>query len=89
MRIQIDDNSAALTPYGSLVSAVARSKRAGKPWTITFQADRSDRQALPAALVTAAMIVIILIAAENTHWGQRILGRAVPLPATVRYLACL
>jgi hypothetical protein len=44
MRIQIDDNSAALTPFGSLVSGVVRSKTAGKPWMIAFQADRSHRQ---------------------------------------------
>lgn len=65
MRIQIDDNSAALTPFGSLASGVVRSKTAGKPWTIAFQADRSDRQcspnALPAALLITAMAVIILI----------------------------
>ena len=61
MRIQIDDNSAALTPFGSLVSGAVQVKPADKPWTIAFQADRADRQALPAALLTTAMIAIILI----------------------------
>jgi hypothetical protein len=79
MRIQIDDNSIALTPFGSLVSAAVRSKTAGKPWTIAFRADRTDRQsspnALPAALLTTAMIAIILIAVAKNPSGTTQLGQ--------------
>jgi|ERR1700730_13495247 hypothetical protein len=80
MRIEIDDNSAALTPFGSLVSAKVRSKNAGKPWTIAFQADRSHREsspnALPAALLTTAMIAIILIGAAKSSLGTSTLGQS-------------
>jgi hypothetical protein len=80
MRIQIDDNSAALTPFGSLVSGVVRSKSAGKPWTIAFHADRSDHQstpnAVPAALLTTAMIAAILIGAAKNPLGTMYLGQS-------------
>lgn len=62
MRIQIDDNSSALTPFGSLVSGAVRSKTAGKPRAIAFQADRSHRQTTQlATLLTIAIITIIFI----------------------------
>jgi hypothetical protein len=80
MRIQIDDNSAALTPFGSLVSGVVRSKTAGKPWTIAFQADRSHRQpstnTRAAALLTAAIIAIILIGIAKSPLGTTNLGQS-------------
>jgi hypothetical protein len=80
MRIQIDDNSAALTPFGSFVSGVVRSKPAGKPWTMAFQAYRSDRQSstdtLPAALLTIAMIAIIFIGAAKNPLGTMYLGQS-------------
>jgi hypothetical protein len=78
MRIQIEDNSAALTPFGSLLSGVVRSKTDAKTWIIAL-ADRSDRQCspnlLPAALLTTAMIVIILFGGaqyslETTYFRQ-------------------
>ena len=73
MRIQIDDNSAALTPFGSLVSGAVRSKPDGKPWTIAFQ---TDRPALPAALLTTAMIAIILIGVAKNSLGTMYLGQS-------------
>ena len=91
MRIQIDDNSAALTPFGSLLSGVVRSKTDAKPWIIAL-ADRSDCQclpnALPAALLTTAMIVIILFGGaqyslETTYFRQ---SNATSSEATSRNL---
>jgi hypothetical protein len=80
MRIQIDDNSAALTPFGSLVSGVVRSKPAGKPWTMAFQAYRSDRQSstdtLPSALLTTAVIAIILIGVAKNPLGTTYLRQS-------------
>jgi hypothetical protein len=79
MRIQIDDNSAALTPFGSLVSDVARSTADAKPWGIAL-ADHTDRQsspnALPAALLTTAMIAIILIGVAKNPLGTTHLGQS-------------
>ena len=80
MRIQIDDNSAALTPFGSLVSGVVRSKPAGKPWTMAFQAYHSDRQSstdtLPSALLTTAVIAIILIGVAKNPLGTTYLRQS-------------
>jgi hypothetical protein len=80
MRIEIDDNSAALTPFGSLVSAAVRSKTAGKPWPIAFHADHSDRQSstnmLPAALLTIAIVAIISIGFAKDPLGTTYLGQS-------------
>jgi hypothetical protein len=80
MRIQIDDNSAALTPFGSLVSAAVRVNPADKPWTIALHADRTDRQgtpnALPAVLLTTAMIAVILIGVAKNPQGTSFLGQS-------------
>jgi hypothetical protein len=79
MRIQIDDSSAALTPFGSLVSGVARSTTDAKPWRIAL-ADHTDRRsspnALPAALLTIAIVAIISIGFAKDPLGTTHLGRS-------------
>jgi hypothetical protein len=78
MRIEIDDNSAALTPFGSLVSGAVRSKSDGKPWTSAFQVDRPT---LPAALLTFAIIAIISIGLAKSSLGTTY--RVILSPVTV------
>ena len=90
MRIQIDDTSAALTPFGSLISGVVRSQNFGRPWTIAFQADRFDRQstpnALPAALLTTAMIAVILIGVAKNPLGTTHLRQTNVTSSYVRHI---